>query len=216
MQRTMIEMLGATPTAQLSDYERSTLHRDVLTALRNPAPAKSTRSGAWWSGWALGGATVLFIAVGLFGVLDNQDNQTADTVSQAGSALDGEDADGGDAPQVTAAPAAENESESAETTIVVTEDTAAVQQLASPSEYEAVAADVRSSDDASLYAFAAEEERLAMSECLVEAGLGDFSAVTGFEELTDLIIAIPTEVTKENATVAFVNPETCMVVRLEE
>jgi hypothetical protein len=215
-QRSIIEMLGATTTAQLSDYERSTLHRDVWTSLRNPTAPKPARSGTWWLGWALGGATVLFLAVGLLGVLDDPADQATDTFSEVDSAVDSDDAGGGDAPQATSAPAAEDGSESAETTVAIAEAATTVQPLESPSAYAAVAEDVRSTDEASLYAFAAEDERLAMSECLVEAGLGDFSAVTGFEELTDLIIAIPTQVTKENATVAFVDPETCMVVRLEE
>lgn len=212
-QRSLMNQLAGVGNASLADHERSALHRDVWTELRHPAARQSSRSGAWWSGWVLGGATIAFVAVGLIGVLNNQDDSVvAESSSEAGSALDGEDTS-----EQAVEPTGDEGAESlSETTLAMMEEAASPRGLSDDSAYKALADDVRSAESSSLYAFDDEPDRFAMSECLVEAGLSDFSPVTGFEAITDLIIAVPPDMSVDNASVAFVDPVTCTVVHLEE
>lgn len=212
MQISMMATLLATGSATLSDHERSALHRDIWTELRNPVATRTGRGAAWWSAWVLGGATVVFAVVGLSGVLGN-DNQVVESFSEIGSALEGDTA-----PLAVSPTADEDEGAVAETTSTEASESL-TRSLENDAAYKAVADDVRARDDASLYAYeGADEEkaRLEHSECLIEAGLGDFSAVTGFEDLTDLIIAIPPTAAAEPFSVAFVDPTNCSVVHLEE
>lgn len=211
-QQSIKAQLGTVGSARLSDHESSALHRDLWTELRQASAQKPARSMAWWSAWALGGATVVFVAVGLIGTLSGQDSGVDESFSEVGSALSG-----GDSPTESAERAADNAPVvAAETTTTSAVGDTSESGFADAEAYESMADEVRSSEPTSLYAFADDPDRLAKSECLVEAGLGEYSPITGFEEFTDLIIAVPPDADIDLASVAFVDPETCKVVHLEE
>lgn len=74
-QRITRETLAGVGTAQLSDHERSALHRDLWTAMQRPAP-KPERA-PWYFVWA-SAAAVLFVVVGLAAVFTRSGSETAD------------------------------------------------------------------------------------------------------------------------------------------
>jgi hypothetical protein len=56
----------------------------------------------------------------------------------------------------------------------------------------------------------------AQSECLEESGLVEHELVTGFETLTELLVAVPIATDREVAPVSFIDPENCDVVHIED
>lgn len=197
--------LGPATTAFLSDHEKAALHRDLWTELRSPTTATESQPDGWWrSSWAFGAAAVLVIGVGLAGVLNNQDS-TDQTFSEVGPALNGGATDNLES-EDSLAPSAESTT------------TAAVAALADVAAYKSITSEVRSADGSTTgYARVAEtDEGTTQQECLDLAGLDDFLTLEGFETLTSLIVAVPRDRFLSTTPIAFVDPDNCTIVHLED
>jgi hypothetical protein len=87
----IIGLLGSTPPAEMTDFERAGLHRDLWTELRNP---ETKASAPWWYRWSFVAAGLL-VVVGLGTVLGNLgivggSAANVESFSEIGSGLDPE------------------------------------------------------------------------------------------------------------------------------
>jgi hypothetical protein len=213
-QQAVLSELRSIEPAGLTQLERAQLRRDLWTDLRaQPVSEPSAGAMPGWRSWAFGAAAVMFVAVALVGVLNNVGGSDAvtETFSEIGSGLDGgetralEDAGDGDA------------GADAESTDTTTSAAGAPQILGdeySTTPYLQIARQVRAeanADDSSVPTY--ESAQLA---CLEQSGLIDYELVGGFETITDLLVAIPAGTDLAGAPVAFVEPEFCTVVHIED
>lgn len=232
-QKIAYEMLSRVGTASLSDGERSALHRDVWTSLRQGTDTSPGR-GSWYYRW-VAVAAGMFVVVGLAAVL-----------SQVGG--------GGDSGGETFAEIAADLDESATTTAAATDGALAGADRAEQSADDSVdtmsdatsttIADAGSSapadEDVAAY-YAGEAERVRSGEfgdrlqaheesdsdvaaCVAEAGLEGHRPVAilvapagiAGEDDARLAVAVPDDSELAGATVVFVDTSTCEVVHTDE
>jgi hypothetical protein len=196
----IIGMLGATPPAAMTDFEKAALHRDLWTELRNP-PTKT--SSPWWYRWSFVAAGLL-IVVGLGTVLDNLGvvggtAANVETFSEIGSGLSAPeatpedqtrntltDAGGGDidtqgerGPSETIAP---------NTTVM---STTTVTTAPAENDYEVMTASARTELDKTEPDLP--EVTPEVSECLDQLSLTDQILVKQFETGGDLVVVASNE-----------------------
>jgi hypothetical protein len=214
-QQAVLTELRRIEPARLTQSERAQLHRDLWTDLRSQPgtePVRGVASG--WRNWAFGAAALMFVAVALVGVMNNISGGDAvsETFSEIGSGLASgetralEDAGDGDAGAAGA--------ESTDTTTEADEAPQILGDEYSTTPYLRIARQVRggaSSDDSSDFAY--ERSQL---DCLEQSELIDHELVGGFESITDLLVAVPAGTDLAEAPVAFVDPESCTVVHIED
>lgn len=211
----LTELRGIGPT-RMTDLERAQLRRDLWTDLRahpETDPVRGVASG-WW-GWAFGTAAIVFAAVALVGVMNNiggGGDAATQTFSEIASGLNSgetralEDAGGGDG---------DAGAESADSTSPASESPQILSDRYSDTPYLQIARQVRAkeraNDDSGYYTYGEAE-----LDCLEESGLIDHELIAGFETVTDLLVAVPTGIDLAEAPVAFVEPEFCTVVHIED
>jgi hypothetical protein len=210
-QAVLAELRGVEP-ARLTQSERAQLHRDLWTDLRAQPASPSARPVPGWRNWVFGAAALMFVAVALVGVMNNISGGDAvsETFNEIGSGLnsgptasDGDSADG------------EAGMESADTTTAAEEGSPQIlgdEYAATP--FLQIARQVRggaSSDDSEDFAY----ERFQL-DCLEQSGLIDYELVGGFESITELLVAVHAGTDLAEAPVAFVEPESCIVVHTED
>jgi hypothetical protein len=203
--RSVLAALSSVERNSMSEHEKARLHRDVASALRGPT-SKPSAARAWWPTWAASAAAVLVVTVGLMGVLNSlgDSSSSADmTFSEIGSALDGGAGAGfGGEERNTDAPGQEPQAPPAGADYFYDEDNSfdsvakSVLELTNRTSTETVSGD----DNA----------------CLEESGLIDYRLVPDVERLTTLLVAVSAETGDSTPTVAFIDPDTCQVVHLEE
>ena len=205
----LAELRGMGP-ARMTEHERARLHRDLWTELRSPAdqPAPSPTSPWRWS-WAFGAAALVFVAVALVGVMENfGGDDVAETFSEIGAGLNSAaDASGDLRADEDAAESGEGGEEA-----LAPDPAAALAERYEDTPYLVIAREVRQEPKANRV-LAYDESQL---ECLAESGLVDHEPISGFETVTDLLVAVPSETAREVAPVAFVDPEVCKVVHIED
>lgn len=207
-QRAMITLLSGATTASMTDHEKAALHREVWTELRSPPAATAGTGGPWWRAWAFGAAALVFVAVGLVGVLTNvggSGDAVTETFDEIASSLD---AGGEDAAETTRAEDGAAVAEEAPTSTM-----AAATDLSSAG-FEAIANSVRSDEPASYDG--ATQDTDEGRDCLESAGLTDHVVVPGYEDRTDLIVAVPRESQADDIDVFFVDPTSCELTHVED
>ena len=242
-QRLAYEALRAAPTVAMSETERSTLRRDVWTALRSGSPVAATRRTPWYHRWTPVAAG-LFVLVGLVAVINQAgggdsgesarlaaDMAVATTMAEATAEGDdgaqapdaGADSGGGEEATVTTAAA------SSDTTAAMSE----TPELLSDDEtafYVAEAESLREGDseDAALQSYDEDASRAELETCLDEAGLPGYEVLEtlagSLDDETDggaaagvsrLIAAIPEEADLSTAPIAFVDLVDCVLIHLD-
>lgn len=201
--RSVIESLSTAAPAAMTEHEKAALHRDLWTELRSGNVSAAPASpGTRWQPLAFGAAAVVFVAVALFGVLDGMggDGAVSETFSEIASGLDADSAgaDGGGESEEGLAPA---------------DAPRDLSDLYSDTPYARIARQVRVD---TVTTSAQEDEQRAEAECLEMAGLADHEVVDGYENLTELLVAVPMDADLATAPVSFVDTETCTVVHVEE
>ncbi|HZD22004.1 MAG TPA: hypothetical protein VE569_01150 [Acidimicrobiia bacterium] len=221
-QKTALEALAATSTVALTETEKAALHRDVWAELRTPVSTPSS-TVRWYSRWAPV-AAVLLVVVGLVAVISQSGllggAESADTASEAK-----------DAASVTTAAAGMDESADAAQGGAIAEESAAPEATAGETREEQA---LRALTDAEIDFYRAEAERLRFAneaddvESSTHAGaVSDLEACLDTAELDGYevyhvnkeeiyIAAIPKGVDVEAAPIAFVNPETCELIYIDE
>lgn len=215
MQRSMIESLASAPAVHLSEHEKAALHRDIWTELRSDTAATApSRSGSWSIWAAVGSAAVLLLFVGVLGVFNGigGSGDAAEPTEEAASPLQGgtDDSAGADG-------------EAADTTTPAAADGDFFGFVSSQSEPDAfanLAGQVRErlADQTLSTPDTADTDEMARQgdACLRDAGLDDHSTLVGFEDRTDLLIALPKGEDPRTAPLTFVDRSTCEVVAVEE
>ena len=205
----LAELSGIEP-ALLTEHERARLHRDLWTELRSPADtASSGLVNPRWRSWAFGAAALIVVAVALVGVMENfGGGDAAETVGEAG-ALDADS-------RTTSgyARTGDNTAEDGEgAEEALAPDTTTAADSSEDTPYLLIAREVRRQPKSEADTLSIDE---AQSECLEESGLVEHELVTGFETLTELLVAVPIAADREVAPVSFIDPENCDVVHIEE
>lgn len=210
-QKTALAALADTPSAKMTDSEKTTLHRDLWTDLRSNPASKSSRT-PWYYRWAPVAAS-LFVVVGIAAVISQSSSDgTSETFAEIGSSLDG----GSDGASVVTNPAGGGES-------------APAADEASVEFYTKMAADLRSDitseDSAESPSGDLYSANRAIS-CLQEAGLVGYEVVSSFEEPTKLtdapsdivpfLVAVPEGESLSTAPLVFVDIDTCQQIHIEE
>lgn len=211
-QKMVLAELSTVTSAAMTDHERAQLRRDLWTELRSSsANATPGRANQWWTRWAFGAAAFVFVAVALIGVMENFGgaDQATETFSEIGSGLDSdqeraseEAADDGEM-----APYDSGEGES------LPESGADLAERYESTPYLLIAREVRQQPKTDPAVLSHDESQI---ECLDQSGLVDHYPVSGFETMTELLVAVPTETEPETAPVAFVDPESCIIVHIED
>jgi hypothetical protein len=232
LQKLAYESLREVGSASLTESERVALHRDVWTELRTQTPAK--RVTPWYYRW-VPVAAGLFVVIGLVTVLSGGDQEVTGTFADIASGLGGggdggamtTSADGGDAARDDAAVA---ESESTDTTEAMSEATTTAAASA-PQEQEDAAFFAEEAARVRLGEFSAdlqdydEASDRNVETCLEQAELvGNHLPVATLTrpdpESGDLeesiVIAAPEDVGLAEATLAFIDLDTCEIVYLDE
>lgn len=209
-QGSAIAALSGIGHARMSERERARLHRDLWTELRSPAPT-APQTGPWWRSWAFGAAAFVLVAVSLVGVMENFGGEdAAETFSETGAALDSGVDGSGDA---RADEDTAGGGEEAEEALAPDVTTTAAAESYEDTPYLLIAREVRQGTKADPGVLNYDENQ---SDCLEQSGLVDHHPVSGFETRTDLLVAVPSGVDLETAPVAFVDPENCTVVHIED
>lgn len=231
-QKTAFEMLRQVGTASLSDGERSALHRDVWTSLRQ-GTATSPGGGSWYYRW-VAVAAGLFVVVGLAAVLGQVggegDSGGDETFAEMAADQDGsaittaaateDDAAGADRPEESAE--ADTMSDAAATTLAGSESSAPADGDVAAF-YAGEAEKVRSGQfEGRLQA--PDESDSEVAACVTDAGLEGHRAVATLlappgiagEDDTRLAVAVPDESELADAAVVFVDASTCEVVYTDE
>jgi hypothetical protein len=207
-QGSALAALSGIGPAQMTEHERSRLHRDLWTELRSPAvTAPAPRASSWWQSWAFGSAAFILVAVSLIGVMENFGGDSAEnaTAAELDSGADGSGED-------RSAEDMAGGSEPGEESLAPDVTTAAAEQFEG-TPYLLIAREVRqgATGDAGPLTYDAKQ-----SDCLEQSGLIDYQPVSGLEAMTDLLVAVPSGADLETAPVAFVDPETCTIVHEED
>lgn len=209
-QSSVLVELSGIETALLTEHERARLHRDLWTELRSPADTPSSGLvNPWWRRWAFGTAAFVFVAVALVGVMQNfGGGDAAETATTVAAELDSGADGSGDAraDEDTAGGAEEGEH------TVAPDVTTAAAESDDPS-YLLIAREVRRGPTPGQDAFTYDAKQ---ADCLEQSELVDHNLVGGLENLTDLLVAVPAGADLETAPVAFIDPENCDVVHIEE
>jgi hypothetical protein len=206
----LVELSGIEP-ALLTEHERARLHRDLWTELRSPADsASSGLVNPKWRSWAFGAAALIVVAVALVGVMENFGGGDAAETAGEVRALDA-DSRTTSGYASTDDNAAEDGEGAEEALAPDTTTTAADSSGDTP--YLLIAREVRQQPKSEADMLSIDE---AKSECLEESGLVEHELVTGFETLTELLVAVPIAADREVAPVSFIDPENCDVVHIEE
>lgn len=235
-QKRALAALAGVTSAELSEYERAALRRDIWTELRSPvttAPA----SQPWYYRWAPVAAG-LFMIVGLVAVLNqggDSDGATPiaaefDTDTTAGEASEGstggeDSADGG-----AEAPSEPQETSTSITTSgaieiedLVAADLARALTLADNAFYAAEAEEVRTTAETDQET---DEGAVRLNECVDESGLEGYSIVGAYPAVSDdepvpddanpYIVVMPDDADVATAPLAFVDTVTCEVIYVDE
>lgn len=216
-QTSAMNSLAGIGSARLTEHEVSTLHRELWTELRTPASPPTSVAGNWWPKLAFSAAAVAVVAVGLAGVLTNLGGaDTAEPFAEIGSGLDGGGEQSGTASDETTDQAASKTTTAAESALqarsfLTDEDFA---MIADQARVQTESDSYDDSEEGDLEGQAAPPD--SDSDCLARAELEDFSIVTGFEDRTELIIAIRAESDLDPLPVAFIDRESCIVIHLED
>ncbi len=203
-QMSVLGALAGMESLAMTDQEKAVLHRDLWTDLRRPATTP-TAARRPWATWAAGVTAVLLLSVGLVGVLNQLGggDTTAETFSEVGSSLD--NGFSGEGREETTRAATDGlagaPSEGLGYFYDSTTDFASVA--------EQILADPKRFSDAATFSSAEEE-------CLESTALVGFSLVSDNRDLTWLLVAIADDSDDETPAVAFIDPETCEVIHLEE
>ncbi|HUG08746.1 MAG TPA: hypothetical protein VMP13_07625 [Acidimicrobiia bacterium] len=214
--------LTAMGSVSLSETERSSLHRDVWTALRHQ-PAASPK-GQWYVRMAAAAAG-LFVVVGLAAVLSSQGGPDDDGFAEIAAGVTESDAsDGGDDDDADDEADARVFEDSAETTVAAAEEPAAGALSATYFAQEAAA--VRSGEFTSGAQSYDDGSSGDVGSCLQQAGLEGHVAIVVLtpppEETGDadgesrLIAAVPEGSQLAEAPVAFVDMASCRLIHIEE
>ncbi len=206
-QTLMISALADTPRVAMTEHEKASLHRDLWTELRSPARAAS-RQRLGWRSWAFGTAATVLVLVGAIGVFSNMssNDSAGETFNEIGSSLDSAAAD------TTLSSSRLDETEGVDSQSeedLSPTDGGALSYAGTP--FAEIAAAVR--DEAALEFHEASSDA---GKCIFAAGLTTHKAVLGFEEATDLVLAIPDGAKSETTEVSFVDPEACSLVHVED
>jgi hypothetical protein len=212
-QKLAIESLAAAASegvssATMTEHEKAALHRDLWTELRSPARTEAAPTSWWRTSWAIGTATVIVLGVGLVGVLSNvgSSGSTAENFSEVGApigrGLSGSNADGSDSGN----PAAE------------TTSTAAALDLAEDLAVEKITSEIRATAGftSTYYEEPLPEETTSEEDCLERAGLINFFTIHDFDDITNLIVALPEDRSLSDTPIVFVDPENCTIVHMED
>lgn len=208
-QDSALAALSSISPATMTEHERARLHRDLWTELRSPA-APAPRSNPWWQSWAFGAAAFVVVAVSLVGVMENfGGGDSAETFNEIAGELDsgadgsgearsdGDTASGGEVAEESLAP---------DVTTQATEDY-------KDTPYLLIAREVRQRSEADAGTLSFDEKQ---TDCLAQSDLVDHQLVDGLESVTELLVAVPSGADLETAPVAFIDPETCEVVHIED
>lgn len=194
--------------AHMTEHERARLHRDLWTELRSPV-AVAAPASSWWRSWAFGAAAFIVVAIALLGVMENLGGgDSAETVSGAAAELDSGTDGSGEArsDEDTAGGTEENEE-------ALAPDTTAQSEPFEETPFLLIAREVRQQPKSEADVFTFDD---AQSDCLEESGLVEHELVSGFETVTELLVAVPTAADREVAPVSFIEPENCTVVHIED
>lgn len=237
-QRAVAALAGVT-SADLTDYERASLRRDIWTELRTPAaPAVTTQP--WYYRWAPVAAG-LFMLVGLVAVINNQggsdgatplaaefDTDTSTTSADtegSGSGEDGAQGEGGATPgDSEETPTSVTTSGAIEIDELVAADLSRALSAADNAFYATEADEIRATDETDPETDDAAQTRL--SECVDEAGISDYSIVGAYpvtsedepapEDANPYIVVKPADVELAVAPLAFVDTISCEVIYVDE
>ncbi|CAN5856693.1 hypothetical protein BH23ACT4_BH23ACT4_01890 [soil metagenome] len=210
-QNSVLAELSGVEQALMTEHERARLHRDLWTELRSPAEtSKPALTNPWWRNWSFGAAAFVLVAVSLVGVMENfAGGDAAETFSEiAAESESGDDGSAVTRADENAAGGVEQSEESLGNFV----DPALTGRDGETS-YLLIAREVRKqpASDAGVLSF---DEK--QSDCIEESGLIEHETVGGFETLTDLLVAVPSGIDREDAPVAFVDPVNCKVVHIED
>ncbi len=208
-QSSALAALSGIDNARMTEPERARLHRDVWTELRSPA-APAPRANPWWQSWAFGSAAFVLVAVSLIGVMENfGGGDASETFNEIAAELDsGADSSGDARSEEDTAGGAEAGEEALAPG--VTRDVA---ERYADTPYLLIAREVRKDQGADAGTLAYDEKQ---ADCLTESGLVDHLLVDSTDTMTDLLVAVPSGADPETAPVAFIDPETCLVVHIED
>lgn len=210
-QGSALAALSGIGPAQMTEHERARLHRDLWTELRSPvATAPAPRANPWWQSWAFGSAAFVLVAVSLVGVMDNfGGGDSAETSNPTATELDsGADGAGEARSDEDLAGGAEPGEES-----LAPDVTTAIAEQFEGTSFLLIAREVRQGPKADAGVFTYSDEQ---ADCLEQSGLVDHELVEGLESMTELLIAVPSGADLQTAPVAFIDPETCVVVHTED
>jgi hypothetical protein len=207
-QGSALATLSGVSQARMTEHERARLHRDLWTELRSPA-ATAPGANPWWRSWAFGAAAFVLVAVSLVGVMENfGGGDASETFGEIGAGLDSS-ADGSGAVRSdgdTAGGGEEDEEFAPDAPITLAE-------RYEDTPFLLIAGEVRQGPNPEQDALTFDEKQ---ADCLEQSGLVDHDLVDGLETMTELLVAVPSEAPLETAPVAFVDPENCTVVHIED
>lgn len=205
-QSSAVSALSGIGPAHMTEHERARLHRDLWTELRSPAPA-ATPTSSWWRSWAFGAAAFIVVAIALVGVMESfGGGDSAETVSGVAAELDSGADGSGEARSDEDTAGGTEESEEA-----LAPDVTTAQSGDTP--FPLIAREVRQQPESEADVFIYDDSQHA---CLEQSGLVEHELVSGFETVTELLVAVPTAADREVAPVAFIDPEDCTVVHIED
>jgi hypothetical protein len=203
--KSVLDALAGVQPVAMTGPEKARLHRDIATELRSPR-SKRGRLKSLWPTWVASAAAVLVVTVGLAGVLNSMGgaDSVSETFSEIGSALDGGAARGlhGEEADSDATADAGPQASAGDEDYFYDESNGYASVAKSARELtNTTSNDTASSGD---------------NECLEESGLIDYRLVPDVERLTRLLVAVSTKSGDSTPNVAFIDPDTCEVVHLED
>jgi hypothetical protein len=211
----------------MSDGERAALHRDLWTELR--VGSESPSRAPWYYRWAPVAAG-LFVVVGLVSVLTQAGQPVSEEFSEIGSDLSSASATTAAASEeATAADGGgDGAAEQGDDALGET-DVAEAAPFARESAvfYSIEAEKVRQGDfEGALQSYDNSSADGDTGICLETSDLDDYEVVATLDDLQDedaedvanasLIVAVPRQADRATAPVAFVDPNTCELVHLDE
>lgn len=210
-QTSVLAALGGVGQALMTEHERARLHRDLWTELRSPVDtARPALANPWWRSWTFGAAAFVLVAVSLVGVMENfGGGDASETFDEIAAGLEsGEDGSAETRADQDAAGFG-GETEDA----LAPEFSPALTERYGDTPYLLIARQVRNRPTSDVSVLTYDEKQ---ADCLEQSGLVDHELVAGFETVTDLLVAVPSGADLEEAPVAYVDPENCTVVHIED